>query len=214
MATGLRDGALGGNTAKRAKPGSPIQDTIQARWSPYGFSPQTLPASELRAVFEAARWSPSSYNEQPWRFIAARREDGELFDRLLGCLVEFNRGWAQHASALALGIVVRDFANRDARNPAAEHDLGLATAHLMLEAAARGLATHGMIGIDPARAREAFSIPDGFDPLTAIALGYVGEPPGFPDKLRDRDAAPRERKALAEFVFGDEWGTSARCFEE
>ncbi len=201
---------------KRARLAHPIETgaLVGARWSPYGFDPRPLPAAELRSLLEAARWSPSSYNEQPWRLVAARREDGEPFERLLGCLVEFNQSWARHASALVLGVVVRRFAGRDADNPAAEHDLGLATAHLMLEATARGLSTHAMIGIDAGRARAAFAIPDGFDPLTAIAIGYAGTPGDQPDKLRDRDAAPRDRKPLAEFVFGGEWGRPAPCLED
>ena len=89
-----------GAANKRAKPAHPIQETMQTRWSPYGFADRSLPAQELRCLFEAARWSPSSYNEQPWRFIVARREEGEPFERLLGCLVEFNQSWARHASAL------------------------------------------------------------------------------------------------------------------
>lgn len=203
-----------GETTKRARPAYAIQETMQTRWSPYGFAERSLPARELRSLLEAARWSPSSYNQQPWRFVVARREEGEPFERLLSCLVEFNRGWARHASALALGIVARSFEGRGAGNPAAEHDLGLATAHLMLEGAARGIATHGMIGIDAARARDAFAVPEGFDPLTAIALGYAGEPRDYPQKLRDRDRAPRDRKALAEFVFGAEWGCAASCLDD
>ncbi len=106
-----------------------------------------------------------------------------------------------------IGVVARRFAERDSQNPAAEHDLGLATAHLMLEASARGIATHAMIGIDAAATRVAFGVPEGFDPLTAIAIGYAGDPPDFPDKLRERDAAPRERLPLSAFVFGDAFGT-------
>ncbi len=200
---------------KRARPGHPIEieALVSARWSPYGFDARPLPADELRSLLEAARWAPSSYNEQPWRLVAVRREDGEPFERLLGCLVEFNQSWAQHASALVLGVVARRFEGRDARNPAAEHDLGLATAHLMLEGTARGIFTHAMIGIDAGRAREAFSIPDGFDPITAIAVGYAGAPPDQPDKLRERDAAPRDRKPLTEFVFGGDWGRPAPCLD-
>ena len=199
---------------KRARTDHPIQDAMQRRWSPYGFAPRSLPVAELRALLEAARWSASSYNEQPWRFVVARREEGEAFEALLSCLVEFNQSWARHASALALGVVARNFEGRDRRNPAAEHDLGLATGNLMVEASARGIAVHAMIGIEPERARERLAIPEGFDPLTAIAIGYAGEPPDFPDKLRERDASPRERKALSETVFGPHWGRPAPCLED
>ena len=157
----------GPDQSKRATTGHPVQDAIAQRWSPYGFAPRELPAAELRSLLEAARWSASSYNEQPWRFLVARREEGEAFERLVSCLVEFNQSWARHASALLLGVVARDFEGRDKRNPAAEHDLGLATGNLMTEATTRGIAVHAMIGIEADVARERCAIPPGFDPLTA-----------------------------------------------
>lgn len=186
---------------------------MRTRWSPYGFVPRALPLADLQGLLEAARWSPSSYNEQPWRLLVARRDEAH-WTRALTCLVEFNRSWARHASVLVIGVVARRFADRDAPNPAAEHDLGLATAHMMLEASARGIASHAMIGIDADHTREVFAVPQGFDPLTAIAFGFAGSPPDFPDKLRDRDAAPRQRHALSDFVYGERFGSASSCVDD
>lgn len=195
---------------KHARPDHPILELNAARYSPYGFEPRSIGAEDLCSLFEAARWAPSSYNEQPWRFVVATRDQPQEFARVLSCLVEANQAWAKHASVLALGIVSRRFARNDKPNKAAEHDLGLAAAHLTFEATARGLHVHQMIGIDPERARSEFAIPEGHDALTALAIGYAADPAKLDEKLRQRDTAPRQRKPLAEFVFGGRFGQAAR----
>jgi nitroreductase len=126
----------------------------------------------------------------------------------MSCLVEGNQAWAVHAPVLALGVISLRFARNDKPNRAAEHDLGLASANLVLEATRRGLFVHQMIGILPDRARELYGIPDGFEALTALAIGHRGDPGNAPEQLRDRDQAPRSRRPLAEFVFSGAWGNS------
>ncbi len=194
---------------KRARAARPIHEVLAARWSPYGFADRGVPGSTLHTLFEAARWSASSFNEQPWFFVVARREEGEAFGRVLGCLIEFNQSWARFAPALAICGVRQRFERNDKPNPAAEHDLGLATASLMFEATAHGLRVHAMIGIEKEVARERLAIPEGWDPLTAVAIGYPGLPAELAEKLRERDRAPRERKSLAEFVHGGRFGAAA-----
>ncbi len=194
---------------KYANTAHPILELVAQRYSPYAFKPDAVSDEDLRSIFEAARWAASSYNEQPWRFLVARREDEELYAKLLSCLVEPNQAWAKQAPVLALGLVSRRFARNDRANAAAEHDLGMATATLSLEATARGLAVHPMIGIENDKIREAFSLPDGLDPLTGLAIGYAGEASALPEGMRERDEAPRDRKALGEFVFGSGLGSPA-----
>lgn len=194
---------------KSADTDHPIQPLLAKRYSPYAFLDRSVSAEDLRSLFEAARWAASSYNEQPWRFLVARREDEAGFERLLSCLVEANQAWARHAPVLGLGLVSRQFARNGKPNKAAEHDLGLATANLMVEATARGLSVHAMIGIEPERARELHGLPDDVDALTGFAIGHAGEPAQLPDTLRPRDEAPRTRRPLAEFVFGDGLGKPA-----
>lgn len=191
---------------KSAKTDHPIHDLLAQRWSPYAFADRPVAPELLRSLFEAARWAPSSYNEQPWSYIVATRENPDEYERLLSCLVEGNREWAQAAPVLALGVVTHRFRRNGKPNRAAVHDLGLAAAHLVFEATARGLVVHQMIGIEPERARELYKIPDDSEAYTGIAIGYAGDSHALPEKLRDRDLAPRTRKPLADFVFESEWG--------
>lgn len=194
------------SSVKHAAADYPIQEVLAQRWSPYAFEDRPVPRADLLSLFEAARWAPSSYNEQPWRYIVATRGDPEQFQRLLSCLVEGNQAWAQAAPVLALGVVSLRFALNGKDNRAAVHDLGLASGNLLVEATARGIAVHQMIGIRPDKAREVYRIPDGYEAWTAMAIGYAGDPAKLPQRLQNRDLAPRKRKKLSEFVFAGEWG--------
>jgi nitroreductase len=197
------------STPKQATPDHPIHELLARRWSPYAFADRPVSGEDLRSLFEAARWAASSYNEQPWSYIVATKSGPEEFERLLSCLVEGNQAWAAAAPVLALGCTSLRFALNGKPNDAAVHDLGLASASLTLEATARGLFVHQMIGILPERARELYRIPEGVQPLTGLAIGYAADPAALPEKYRERDLAPRTRKALAEFVFGGEWGAAS-----
>ena len=191
---------------KRAVTDSPIHELLAARWSPYAFQDRPVPEADLRALFEAARWAPSSYNEQPWSYIVATKEIPEQFEQLLSCLVEGNQIWAQAAPVLALGIVRLRLARNDQVNRAAVHDLGLAAGNLLVEATARGLFVHQMIGILPDKARELFAIPAGCEAWTGLAIGYRAEPTQLPEALQVRELTPRQRKPLSQFVFSGKWG--------
>jgi nitroreductase len=192
---------------KAAAPDHPIHELIARRWSPYAFSDRPVAVEDLRSVFEAARWAPSSLNEQPWSYIVATKEQPEQFEALLSCLVEANQQWAKAAPVLALGVAALEFKRNARPNRVALHDLGLAAGNLCLEATARGLMVHQMAGIQPERARELYGIPENAEAVTALAIGYLAPPEGLPEKLRDRELAPRQRKRLAEFVFGGSWGS-------
>jgi nitroreductase len=187
----------------------PVHELIASRWSPYSFANRSVSDDDLRSLFEAARWAPSSYNEQPWSYMVAKKEDLDEFGRLLSCLVEANQAWAKAASVLALGISRLNFARNNNPNRAAIHDLGLAAANLVLEATSRGLAVHQMIGILPDKVRELYSVPEGHEPMTALAIGYAGDPMDLPEELRPRDSARRPRKPLKEFIFGGKWGVAS-----
>ena len=201
------------NSIKAAHLDHPIAELIADRWSPCAFSDRDVPSEVLQSLFEAARWAASSYNEQPWRYMVATLANPFDYDRLLSCLVEGNQGWAKTAPVLALGCIAENFTQNGKPNAAAEHDLGAASTSLALEATARGLAIHQMIGIQADRARELFQIPDGFTPLTALAIGYPGDPESLPEKIRQRDLASRSRNPLKEFVYGLEWGKAAALLD-
>jgi nitroreductase len=184
----------------------PVHDLIRDRWSPRAFADKAVPPEVLRSLFEAARWAPSSSNEQPWAYIVATRDDRENVEKMLSVLVEFNANWAKNAPVLALAIAELAFAKNNAPNRNAQYDTGAATALLSVEATARGLAVHQMAGFDPDKARQVFEIPAGWDAIAAIAIGYPGDPESLPQALRDRELAPRVRKPLSKFVMTGRWG--------
>jgi len=185
----------------------PVLPVIAERWSPYVYQPRPVERQTLLTCLEAARWAPSSYNEQPWTFLLAERTDTAGFEQMLSCLVEGNRAWAKNAGALLLTIVAKFFTLSGKPNRAAEHDIGLASQNLVLQAAALGLAGHQMIGIEPAKIRATYDIPDTHEPLTAIALGYAAFASAA-EEFAQRDASRRPRKALSEFVL-TRWGQPA-----
>ena len=192
---------------KTCCPCSKLRVGLRRRTTRWRANPTAI--TDLLAILEAARWAPSSYNEQPWRYIVATRDDREGFERVLSCLVEANRDWARHAPVLVLAAVSTRFARNDKPNRAAEHDLGLASANLTLEATKRGISVHQMIGILPERAQDVFEIPDGFEVLTGLAIGYHGTNPDVDDKFVERDdKQPKGRRPIAEFVFSQSWGRS------
>jgi len=187
----------------------PVHQLIRERWSPRAFADKPVPQNILRSLFEAARWAPSSYNEQPWAYLVATKDDKDSFANTLSVLVEFNAGWAKRAPALAIAVAELAFANNNAPNRNAQYDTGAATALLSVEATAQGLAVHQMAGFDPEKARQLFGIPAGWEAIAAIALGYAGDPASLPAPLKDREMAPRTRKPISEFVMAGQWGHTA-----
>src|SRR6202040_1937413 len=156
---------------KRAPTDCPVHDFITERWSPRAFSDKPVAPDVLASLFEAARWAPSSSNEQPWAYIVATRDDRENFEKMLSVLVEFNANWAKNAPVLALAIAELAFAKNNAPNRNAQYDTGAATALLSVEATAHGLAVHQMAGFDPEKARQVFGIPAGWEAIAALAIG-------------------------------------------
>lgn len=187
----------------------PIHELLRRRWSPRAFSDRAIEAETLRSLLEAARWAPSSYNEQPWSFLVARKENGEEFARMLACLVPANQAWAGDAAVLLLSVAKLRFDHGGKPNRHAFHDVGLASENLVIEATARGLFAHGMSGFDVEKARETFGIPASHEPVAAWALGWAGDPAALDEAARERELAPRTRKPLESFVYSGNWGEAA-----
>ena len=187
----------------------PVHELIQNRWSPRAFSDKLVPQEVLRSLFEAARWAPSSSNEQPWAYIVATKDDAENFEKSLGALVEFNANWAKKAPVLVIAVAQLAFAKNNAPNRNAQYDVGAASLQLSIEATARGLVVHQMAGFDPETAREAYDIPQGWEPIAAMAIGYPGDAASLPEPLQSREKAPRSRKRIREFVMSGQWGHTA-----
>lgn len=205
--------AISPQHAKHASPDHPIHELLSQRWSPYAFADRPVKAGDLNSLFEAARWSASSYNEQPWNYLVATRENSVEFERLLSCLVPANQAWAKAAPVLVLCVVSTKFAKNRQDNRAAVHDLGLASANIVTEATARGLSVHQMIGILSEKARELYHIPQHFEAWTAMAIGYAAAAVAIPDDLHERDLAPRTRKPVGEFVFERSWGKTSALID-
>jgi len=187
----------------------PIHELLRRRWSPRAFSSRPVEPDTLRSLLEAARWAPSSYNEQPWSFIVATKEDEAEYARLLSCLVEGNIQWAQHAPVLMVSVAKLHFDENGERNRHALHDVGQAVANLIVQATALGLVVHQMAGILPEKVRALYGVPEQYEPVAGIALGYPGDPQSLPEGLRQRELAPRVRKPLTEFVFSGRWGKTS-----
>lgn len=182
-----------------------VLPAIRQRWSPRSFSDRDVSSADLKRVFDAAHWAPSSYNEQPWRYLVGRRSS-ETYKKIFSALGEFNRKWAATAPILILGAASSRFAHNQQTNSFAVHDLGAADAFITLQAASMGLKTHQMAGYDQGAARKAFAIPEDFALGSVMALGYQGEPAALGDEnLIQTETAPRQRKGFDEFVFSS-WG--------
>lgn len=198
--------------AERRKPApadQPILGLLRERWSPRAFLPKPLEPATLRLLFEALRWAPSAFNDQPWSFLVATPAQPQAFARLLACLTPGNQAWAQHAPVLVLSVVRQAMAGKPQPNRTAAYDLGQAVACLTVQATALGLVVHQMAGVDLEQARSAGAVPDGHDVVTAFAIGWPGPSDALPEEVRRKDAVPRSRKPLQDFVFGADWGAPA-----
>jgi nitroreductase len=194
---------------KPAETRYPLHEALQRRWSPRAFADRPVADEQLITLFEAARWASSCFNEQPWQFIVATKSTQQEYERMLSCLVEGNQGWAKLAPVLILTVAKSTFDHNGKGNAHAWHDVGLAMGNLAIQATTLGLSLHQMAGIIPDRIREEYGIPQGFDPVAALALGDAGDPMLLPDELAQREQAIRTRKPLLEFVFAGQWGKPA-----
>lgn len=193
---------------KPAETAVTVHQLIRDRWSPRAFLPKPVPKPAVIAMFEAARWAASASNEQPWHYIVAPREDAAAFELAVGCLAAGNQGWARNAGLLVFAVARLTRGNGEPYRHAL-HDMGLASAQLTFQAMAGGLMVHQMAGIDRDKIRAVYKVPEGYDPVTAIAIGYQADPSTLPEDRQRQEVAPRQRKPLAGMVFAGEFGNTA-----
>ncbi len=186
-----------------------IHPLIAQRWSPRAFDSKLVEPEKLAQLFEAAKWSASCSNDQPWIFIVATKDDTVNYQKMLDCLAPANAVWAQVAPVLALVVAQKNFKSSGKPNAWGEYDAGQSVATLLLQATALDLGAHQMAGFDADKAIAAFNIPETARPMAAIAIGYAGETSNLPTDLQERENAPRDRYPLSSFVFTGEWGNSA-----
>ena len=185
-----------------------ISALIANRWSPLAFTGQLLPDEIVFTIMEAARWAPSSFNEQPWHFVLALRQDKADFERVLGLLSGKNQRWAAKASVLGVALMRSRLSGADTPNPHASHDLGQAMALMSLQATELGLGMRQLEGFDTVAARTELDIDGEYEPLTAFAIGPVDEPDTLPEDLLRQECAPRKRRPVAESVSFGTFGES------
>jgi nitroreductase len=181
-------------------PDAEILPALLDRWSPRAFRHEPLTAAQIASLFEAMRWAPSCFNEQPWLVVHGTRPGSDDHNRVLGCLVEYNQGWAKHADLVMILFARRRFARNGKPNRHAGFDCGSAWMSLALQARALGLYAHAMAGFDPARAHADLGVPESdFEAMAAIAVGVHGDPADLPEAMRAGEN-PSGRVPAASFV--------------
>jgi nitroreductase len=187
----------------------PIEEILKRRWSPRAFSDRIVERDKLQRMFEAARWAASSFNEQPWSFIVATKEKPDEYAALLSCLTEKNQQWARRAPVLMVSVAKLNFEKNGKPNRHAFHDVGMAVSNLIVQATGLGLYVHQMAGFSVERVRETYGVPEGFEPVAAIAVGYPDDPNVLPEQFRQQEVGPRQRKPIDSFIFEAKWGETS-----
>jgi len=190
---------------KPAESAVPIHPLLARRWSGRAVDGRSVEPEKLRVLLEAVRWAPSCFNEQPWRYLVFDTRDAAALESARSCLVEGN-AWARKAPVLLLSVAKENFTHSEKPNRHGQHDVGLASENLVLQATELGLVSHQMAGFDAQKARELFQIPVGYTPMAMIVLGYPGKVEDLPDELQKRETAPRTRKPIEEWAFDGRWG--------
>lgn len=185
------------------KPGHPIQPLFLKRWSPRAMNGDALSDTDLMRLFEAARWAPSTYNEQEWRFLYAHRNTPH-WGRFFGLLVKANQLWCERASVLVVVLSHKVFTRNGKTNPVHTFDSGAAFENLALQGTAMGLVVHGMAGFDNDKARAELKVPDDYSVEAMIAIGHPGDPAQLPNELREREF-PSDRKPVSELICAGEF---------
>lgn len=184
-----------------------IHPVIKQRWSPRAFSEKAVQGEQLQRIFEAARWAPSSFNEQPWRFIVGRKGD-DTWNALHECLVEFNQIWTKNVPVLVLAIG-NTLSAKGEKNSVYEYDVGQSMSFITFQVVAEGLSAHQIGGFSKEKAIDRFSIPDDHEPIAMIAIGYQDDPETLPADFANMEKTPRERKPISELVFSKQFGNPA-----
>lgn len=185
---------------KSAEFGASVLDVIKKRRSRRAFASKPVEQEKIRSLFEAARWAPSSLNEQPWFYIFATSDQQTLWNKIFEAINEGNKVWARHAPLLIVSLARKNFIRLESPNPSARYDLGAANAFLSLQAAHLGLNVHQMAGFDHKTLIHNLGIPDTYEPVIVLAIGYAGDTEKLPENLKARELAPRERYVEQEFV--------------
>ncbi|MBN1118548.1 MAG: nitroreductase family protein [Bacteroidales bacterium] len=183
-----------------------VENIIKKRRSIVCFDSKEVENEILRKLFEMAKWAPSAFNRQPWRFIVGKN-NSETYHKIFSALEQGNQIWAKNAPVLFTTIAETINHQRNTSNRYAWHDSALAFANLTFMATSLGLYVHPMAGFSSQSLIDGFKIPSGFEPVTVAALGYKSDCSNVPESVAERDSKERTRKSLSEFVFSDNWNS-------
>jgi nitroreductase len=194
--------------AKLANRPAGLHQLLRDRWSPRAFANSPMDHATVTRLLEAAQWAMSCFNAQPWRIVYATNDDEASYARILSTLVPQNQTWAGSAPMIGIAVARTHFEHNGAPNALAGYDTGAAMALLTVQAQAEGLHVHEMAGFDAVKAKEVLSIPDGYTPMAAFVVGYLGTADTLPEPLRERELQPGQRKPLSEIAFHGTWPQS------
>ena len=197
---------------RKAKTKVAINETIAMRWSGRAYiADKAVERDKLIAILEAARWAPSCFNDQPWKYMLWDRfQDPENWQRAFDCLVEKNRLWVQRAPMLMLALASTRFGYDKKPNRWGQYDTGAASENICLQAATSGLMAHQMGGFDAARIQQVFAIPEVFTPMAMIVIGYPGDIDSLEEGFREGEVAERQRKSFADICYEGTWGAAVK----
>lgn len=190
---------------KSARTKHPIHQILEKRWSPRAFNGKKIEKEKLQRMFEAARWSPSASNEQPWSFIVGQMGD-DTYKKIFSTLVEFNQLWVKTAPVAAISVGRIKSLKSGKANDWFKYDVGQSLAHLSFQATHEGLYVHQMAGFDREKARTIFDIPVDYEAISAFAIGHIGDYKILHPNLQKMEVQERERKNIEEFVFSNKFG--------
>lgn len=193
---------------KRASTNISLHEIIANRWSPRAFDAhRVVSQNKILSLLEAARWAPSCFNDQPWRYIVFdKSKDETAWENALTILAEKNQLWAKNAPLLILAIAANNFSHNGNANRWSHYDTGAATLNLVLQAESVGLVAHQMGGFDADNARTIFEIPQDYTLMSMLAIGYQAEETVLPDEFRQAEVEDRARNNIDELVFHGAWG--------
>lgn len=197
------------NAAEHRKADYPIETLFLKRWSPRAMSGEPVTEQEIMSLFEAARWAPSTYNEQEWRFLYGRR-DTPYWQNFFDLLMDANKAWCKNAALLCVVIARKTFTRNGKANPVHVYDAGSAWENLALQATAMGLVSHGMAGFDFDKARTTLKVPDEFAVCAMFAVGRHGNPDDLPQEIREREEISDRRPIQQSICEGPFGGSLAR----
>jgi nitroreductase len=189
---------------------APVHDIIANRWSPRAYdASKPVSQAQIISMLEAARWAPSCFGDEPWRFIVwDKNKDVAAWEKAFDCIVQGNQGWAKDAPVFVLICAGTLFEQNQKPNRWGAYDTGAAAVSLSLQATSMGLVTHQMGGFDGEKTRAAFNIPEQFEMMSMMAVGYIADVDALPEEAKERTLAPRKRKPLGELFYEGVWNQS------